>query len=195
MKRFFKKNWDRFVSLLLIAVSVLLYFTDVPESEVKRILFWSMMALSLAMPIFSTRTAVKVAAVIFPLVACLSMLLLGTKMNIVADCTVVLVFALWFGCYLEFISSSVAVLIALLISIFSNVMLKKASQEEAMRQPTDTVFLEYVDVKSDDSIYIYVKDKGILKVSSKVAKDWDYQAGDTVKVVIYNDEIISCEGK
>lgn len=61
------------------------------------------------------------------------------------------------------------------------------------RKPSQTVVLEYVDVKSDDSIYIYVKDKGIFEVSSEAAKDWDYHAGDTVKVVIYDDKIISCE--
>lgn len=61
------------------------------------------------------------------------------------------------------------------------------------RKPSQTVVLQQVDVKSENNIYISLEEGGIFKVSSKVAKDWDYHAGDTVKVVIYDDKIISCE--
>ena len=60
-------------------------------------------------------------------------------------------------------------------------------------KPSQTVVLQQVDVKSENNIYISLEEGGIFKVSSKVAKDWNYQAGDTVKVVIYDDKIISCE--
>lgn len=60
-------------------------------------------------------------------------------------------------------------------------------------KPSQTVVLQQVDVKSENNIYISLEEGGIFKVSSKVAKDWDYHAGDTVKVVIYDDKIISCE--
>ena len=62
-------------------------------------------------------------------------------------------------------------------------------------KPSQTVVLENVDVKSKNNIYISLEGGSIFKVSSKVVKDWDFQAGDTVKVIIYDDKVISCEGK
>lgn len=62
-------------------------------------------------------------------------------------------------------------------------------------KPSQTVVLENVHVKSKNNIYISLEGGSIFKVSSKVAKDWDFQAGDTVKVIIYDDKVISCEGK
>ena len=197
MKRFFKENWDRCISLLLIAASVAIYFCNVPESEIKRILFMAMMVVSIVAVFLRKGMLQKVFVVIIPLLACLSMSSVGVFWMVVIDGITVLLFliVLFWRCigrnnelWLILFSIIMAFWCCLCLTLGYEAYIEKAAKE----QQAEEVFLEYVDVKSDDSIYIYAKDKGIFRVSWTIAKDWDYQAGDTVKVIIYDDEVISC---
>ena len=197
MKRFFKENWDRCISLLLIAASVAIYFCNVPESEIKRILFMAMMVVSIVAVFLRKGMLQKVFGIIIPLLSGLSMSSMKVFWIVEIDAIAVLLYLIILSWrYIRIDNELWSILFSIIIAfwcVFCLALGYEAYIEKATtEQSVEEVVLEYVDVKSDDSIYIYAKDKGIFHVSWTMAKDWNYQAGDTVKVIIYDDEVISC---
>lgn len=131
------------------------------------------------------------------IVGLLSLLVVGLLFGLIPSSSIVgeyfrVVILIGLGCVIGMILPKIVgfAFIIILGLVILGVSIGSRSPEG---KPSQTVVLQQVDVKSENNIYISLEEGGIFKVSSKVAKDWDYHAGDTVKVVIYDDKIISCE--
>lgn len=131
------------------------------------------------------------------IVGLLSLLVVGLLFGLIPSSSIVgeyfrVVILIGLGCVIGMILPRI---VGFAFIIISGLVILGASigSRSPEGKPSQTVVLQQVDVKSENNIYISLEEGGIFKVSSKVAKDWNYQAGDTVKVVTYDDKIISCE--
>ena len=131
------------------------------------------------------------------IVGLLSLLVVGLLFGLIPSSSIVgeyfrVVILIGLGCVIGMILPKIVgfAFIIILGLVILGVSIGSRSPEG---KPSQTVVLQQVDVKSENNIYISLEEGGIFKVSSKVAKDWDYHVGDTVKVVTYDDKIISCE--
>ena len=131
------------------------------------------------------------------IVGLLSLLVVGLLFGLIPSSSIVgeyfrVVILIGLGCVIGMILPKIVgfAFIIILGLVILGVSIGSRSPEG---KPSQTVVLQQVDVKSENNIYISLEEGGIFKVSSKVAKDWNYQAGDTIKVVTYDDKIISCE--
>ena len=194
-----KENWDRILSLLLIVAAVIIYSCDVPESLVKTIAFWVVVMASASIIFFKNKDNtelqldVNVSRIMSSLIACL-ILFFDAKLSVCVAFGWLVVYSLKIYYRLlggkSHIIGSVIFIIVLIIGVELSSI---AGKEDALRQSAEEVVLQSVDVKSKNNIYISLEGGNIFRVSSKVAKDWDYNAGDTVKVIICGDKVISCE--
>lgn len=195
--KFMEKNWDRCISLLLIVAAIVLYFCNIPESWVKHLLFWIMMGFSLGVNFISDETMRRVIGISIPIISVVFLLLLSAWQGVLISTLAVLVLLMLL--LLRFMDKVGVLLFVTVMASWSVCCLflgRYAQEAEFLAtRPKETMILQSVYETPKQNVYVSLEGEGgsIFKVSSKVAKDWDYQAGDTVKVIICGDKVISCE--